>query len=64
MKLFYLILLSSTFALSGCEKEVIVVDKQPTNEQKADFEAQQKANCAALSEKVRQTKPYCKNYQQ
>ena len=30
----------------------------------ADFEAQQKANCAALSEKVRQTKPYCKNYQQ
>ena len=52
------------FVLTGCDKEVIIVQEKSKAEKHADFEAQQKANCAALSDKVRSTVSYCKKYEQ
>ena len=63
MKLAALISLSF-FVLTACDKEVIVVQEKSKAERQADFEAQQKANCAAVSEKARATRPYCKKYEQ
>lgn len=63
MKLAALITLSF-FVLTACDKEVIIVQEKSKAERQADFEAQQKANCAALSDKVRAKKSYCKKYEQ
>lgn len=63
MKLTALITLSF-FVLTACDKEVIIVQEKSKAEKQADFEAQQKANCAALSDKVRAKKSYCKKYEQ
>ncbi|WP_107859916.1 hypothetical protein [Neisseria cinerea] len=63
MKLAALITLSF-FGLTACDKEVIIVQEKSKAEKHADFEAQQKANCAALSDKVRATQSYCKKYEQ
>lgn len=63
MKLAALITLSF-FGLTACDKEVIVVQEKSKAEKQADFEAQQKANCAAVSEKARAKQPYCKKYEQ
>ncbi|WP_308072918.1 hypothetical protein [Neisseria polysaccharea] len=63
MKLAALISLSF-FVLTACDREVIVVQEKSKAEKQADFEAQQKANCAAVSEKARAKQPYCKKYEQ
>lgn len=63
MKLAALITLSF-FVLTACDKEVIIVQEKSKAEKQADFEAQQKANCAAFSDKVRAKKSYCKKYEQ
>ncbi|MBH6097857.1 hypothetical protein I7Q67_08405 [Neisseria meningitidis] len=63
MKLVALISLSF-FVLTACDREVIVVQEKSKAEKQADFEAQQKANCAAVSEKARAKQPYCKKYEQ
>ncbi|HFC8533097.1 TPA: hypothetical protein ACFRHF_001847 [Neisseria lactamica] len=55
MKLAALITLSF-FGLTACDRDVIVVQDKSKAERQADFEAQQKANCAALSDKVRAKK--------
>ena len=63
MKLAALISLSF-FVLTACDREVIVVQEKSKAEKQADFEAQQKANCAAVSEKARAKQSYCKKYEQ
>lgn len=63
MKLAALISLSF-FVLTACDRDVIVVQEKSKAERQADFEAQQKANCAAVSEKARAKQPYCKKYEQ
>lgn len=63
MKLAALVTLSF-FVLTACDREVIVVQEKSKAEKQADFEAQQKANCAAVSEKARAKQPYCKKYEQ
>lgn len=63
MKLAALITLSF-FGLTACDKEVIVVQEKTKAEKHADFEAQEKADCAALSDKVRAKQPFCKKYEQ
>lgn len=63
MKLVALVTLSF-FVLTACDRDIIVVQDKSKAERQADFEAQQKANCAAVSEKARAKQPYCKKYEQ
>lgn len=63
MKLAALVTLSF-FVLTACDKEVIIVQEKSKAEKHADFEAREKADCAALSDKVRATQSYCKKYEQ
>jgi len=63
MKLAALVTLSF-FVLTACDRDVIVVQEKSKAERQADFEAQQKADCAALSDRARAKQPYCKKYEQ
>lgn len=63
MKLAALVTLSF-FVLTACDRDVIVVQDKSKAERQANFEAREKADCAAVSEEVRATKSYCKKYEQ